>query len=49
MVLVVSGGEAPSSRQVPLQWRCFMYKTAVKIEIMDLVVDLGGSRNFSAI
>ena len=49
MVLVVSGGGAPSSRQVTLQWRCFIYKTAVIIEILALVVDLGSSRSFSAI
>ena len=49
MMLVVSGGGARSSRQVTLQWRCFIYKTAVIIEMMALVVDLGGSRSFSAI
>ena len=40
MVLVVSGGAAPSSRQVTLPWRCFIYNTAVRIEI--LVVVVGG-------
>ena len=49
MMLVVSGGGARGSRQVTLQWRCFIYKTAVIIEILALVVDLGGSRNFSTI
>ena len=34
MVLVVSGGGAPRSRQVTLQLHCFSYKTAVRIEIM---------------
>ena len=29
MVLVVSGGGAPRSRQVTLQWRRFIYNTAV--------------------
>ena len=40
LVLVVSGGGAPSFRQVTLQWRCFIYKTAVIIKIVALVVDL---------
>ena len=38
MVLVVSGGKAPSSRQETLQWRCCIYKTAVRIEIQVVVV-----------
>ena len=38
MVLLVSGGGAPSSRQVTLQWRRFIYKTAVRINMMAVVV-----------
>ena len=38
MVLVVSGGGAPRSRQVTLQWRGFIYNTAVRIDIMVVVV-----------
>ena len=36
--LVVSGRGAPSSRQVILYWCCFIYKTAVIIDIMAVVV-----------
>ena len=41
MVLVVSGGGAPSFRKVTLLWRCFIYKTTVRINILVVVV-VGG-------